>query len=367
MFEYSFFWLLLSENTERIITFFFLLSLFFYYNFVTLLIEFMPKVVVIGWGAGTFNVLYGLKQNPENHLSAIIAMCDNGWTAGAIRDKYGILPPWDVRRAVAAMAKNTGMVRKLFEYKFEEDGVIGGNKIGNILLTALHDITWDFQKATDAMCDMFDARWQVIPVTLEDVHLWVRFADGVEVIGEKNIDISDTNPWERTHNPDETIIDAFLVWWEWKLNPRVQEAIENADFIIIWPGDLYTSIVPNLLSKGMREVIQNSRWKKVFMCNIMTKRGETTNMEVIDFVNVIEKYIWENILDFVVVNNGFIHDQIVQKYRDEEGKKPVKLKDSSVFEGKKYQIVEADVVDDMDVVRHSPTKTIVALEQIFLK
>lgn len=325
------------------------------------------KIVTIGWGSGSYNLLYWLKLNPNYELTSIIAMCDNGGTTGAIRDKYGILPPWDIRRAIAALAKNTGMVRKLFEYKFEEDGVIGGNKIGNILLTALHDITGDFESATNALCEMFDVQGRVIPVTLEDVHLGVKFDDGHEVIGEKNIDISDKNPGERVHNPDATIVDAFLVWGSGTINPTAKRAILDADYIIIGPGDLYTSIVPNLLSEGMKEVLQEAQGKIIYICNIMTKRGETSNLGVLEFIDVIEKYIGEHQIDIVVVNNGFISEETVERYHREEGKKPVKIKDVSMFDTKGYQIVEGDMIDEADVVRHSPMKTAKILEKIFLK
>ncbi len=325
----------------------------------------MTNIVAIGGGAGTFNVLYGIKRNLDYNISAIISVADNGGTTGAIRDKYGILPPGDMRRAIAALAKNTEMVRKLFEYSFkDEEWVIGGNKIGNILLTALVDITGSFEKAVDTLSEMFDVRGRIIPVTLEDVHLAVRFEDGTEVVGEKNIDISDKNPGERTHNIDQDITDAWLVWNSGNLNPRAREAILSADYIVIGPGDLYTSIVPNLLSKGMREALEASTAKIIYVCNAMTKRGETTNMEVIDFINTIEKYIDPGKLDFVIVNNGIISDEVVIKYKTEENKKPLKIKDISLFLGKSYKIIERDIVNDDDYVRHHPLKLAQILEDI---
>ncbi len=325
----------------------------------------MTNIVAIGWGAGTFNVLYGIKRNADYNISAIISVADNGGTTGAIRDKYGILPPGDLRRAIAALAKNTEMVRRLFEYSFkDEEGVIGSNKIGNILLTALVDIAGDYEKAIKIMCEMFDVRGRVIPVTLENVHLGVRFEDGTEVIGEKNIDISDKNPGERTHNIDQNIVDAWLEGNEWNLNPQAREAILNADYIIIGPGDLYTSIVPNLLSKGMREALHSSTAKIIYICNAMTKRGETTNMEVIDFIDTIERYIDPGKLDYVVVNNGIIDDSIVTKYKEEENKKPLKIKDPSLFLEKSYKIIERDIVNDDDYVRHNPLKLAQILEDI---
>jgi uncharacterized cofD-like protein len=326
----------------------------------------MKNIVAIGGGAGTFNVLYGIKRNPDYQISAIISVADNGGTTWAIRDKYGILPPGDFRRAIAALAKDTHLVRELFEYSFQdEEGVIGGNKIGNILLTALTDISHgDFEKAILRMGDMFDVRGDIIPVTLEDVHLAVRFEDGTEIVGEKYIDISDKNPWERTHNIDQDITDAWLVGNTWTLNPRAHKAILEADYIVIWPGDLYTSIVPNLLSEGMREALHESSAKIVYVCNAMTKRGETTNMEVIDFIDTIERYIDPGKLDYVIVNSGIISEEVVAKYKREENKKPLKVKDPSLFAGKSYEVIESDIVNDDDYIRHHPLKLAGVIEGI---
>lgn len=326
----------------------------------------MPNIVAIGGGAGTFNVLYGIKRNLDYNISAIISVADNGGTTGAIRDKYGILPPGDMRRAIAALAKNTEMVRRLFEYSFkDEEWVIGSNKIWNILLTALVDICGgDFEKAINNMEEMFDVRGRVIPVTLENVHLGVRFEDGTEVIGEKNIDISDKNVFERSHNIDQDITDAWLVWAEWNLNPHAREALLNSDYIIIGPGDLYTSIVPNLLSKWMKETLGKCTGKIIYICNAMTKRGETTNMEVIDFIDTIEKYIDPGMLDYVIVNNGYIDEEIILKYKTEENKRPLLIKDPNLFVGKWYKVIEWDIVNDDDIVRHDPMKLAKALEDI---
>lgn len=320
------------------------------------------NITVIGGGSGTFNVLYGLKAihtdtNEESkHLSAIIAMTDSGWTTGEIRDKYGVLPPGDLRRAVAALARDTWLVRDLFEYKFKgEQGVIGGNKIGNILMTALADIKGSFEKGLDEMCRMFDVKGEVLPVTLEDVHLWVRMEDGTEVIGEKNIDVSDKNGFA-THNLDQNVKDAFLVWGEGILNPRAREAILKSDVIIIGPGDFYTSVVPALLSKWIRQAFLDSHAKIVYVANIMTKKWETTHYELPDFIENIERYMGGKMLDYVLVNKGEISQDLVEKYKQEEGKKPVKLKSEMDFSKANYQIIEQDFVNEGDVVRHDPIK-----------
>ena len=189
---------------------------------------------------------------------------------------------------------------------------------------------------------------------MEDVHLWVRFEDGTEVIWEKNIDVSSKNSEEKTHNVDQNIVDAFLVWGEWKINPKAYDTLVSSDIIIIWPGDFYTSIVPNLLSPGMKEALAKTDATIIYVCNIMADLWETTHYELPDFIKNIEKYAWE-VIDYVFVNNWHISDDLVAKYKL-EWKKPVKLKAEHDFSWKKYKIVERDFLDESDLVRHSPTK-----------
>jgi uncharacterized cofD-like protein len=148
------------------------------------------------------------------------------------------------------------------------------------------------------------------------------------------------------------------------LNPRAREAILNADYVIIGPGDLYTSIIPNLLCEGMREALAMTPAKIIYVCNVMTKRGETTNMEVIDFIDTIERYISPGVLHSVIVNNGHIDDSIIEKYKQEENKKPLTIKDYNIFSNKSYKVIERDIVSGDDYVRHDPRKLACILEDI---
>ena len=325
------------------------------------------NISVIGWGSGTFNVLYWLKNLDTSfdlNLAAIIAMTDSGWTTWEIRDKYGVLPPGDIRRWIAALAEDTKFVRQLFEYKFEgEKWVIWGNKLWNILLSALERIKWDFNEGLKEAHKMFRVKGKVIPVTLEDIHLWVEFEDGTRIIWEKNIDVSDKNPWEKTHNTDQNITDAFLVGAEGKLNPEAFETIVSSDIVILGPGDFYTSIVPNLLSPWMKEALTKTSAKIVYVCNIMADKWETTTYELTDFIDNIEKYIWENIIDYVLVNSWEISQELVDKYKT-EWKKPVKCKDDMCFTNKTYKVIERDFLDESDYVRHNPSKLSKALIDI---
>ena len=326
------------------------------------------NISAIWWWSGTFNVLYWLKSVESEfdlNLAAIIAMTDSGWKAGDIRDKYWILPPGDIRRAIAALAEDTWFVRKLFEYKFEwESWIIGWNKIWNIVLTALNDIKWSFEEWLKEAHKMFRVKWKVIPVTLEDVHLWVKFEDGTKIIWEKNIDVSNKNPWNKTHNTNQNIVDAFLVGWEWKLNPEAYNTLVESDIIVIWPWDFYTSIIPNLLSPWMKMALEKTNAKIIYVCNIMADRWETTNYDLTDFIKNIEKYAWD-IIDYVLVNSWSISDRLVGKYK-KEWKKPVKLKEYMDFSSKGYKVIERDFLDESDLVRHNPFKLSKAIIDIAL-
>ena len=315
------------------------------------------NVATIGGGTGTFNVLYGLKNNPRLHLSAIVNVADSGGSTGILRDEFGILPPGDIRRAIVAMSEDTGMVRKLFEYRFKKESSVSGHTVGNLLLTALADITGSFEGGIQELSEMFDVRGRVIPVTLGDIQLAVELADGSTIVGETNIDIP-------KHDGDLAIRRAYLIG-DSTLNPRARETILNADYIVIGPGDTYTSIIANLLSDGMHEAIAGSSARVIYVCNIMTKHGETTNFEVADFIRVIEEYIGEGRIDYVIVNNGYIRDDLIERYRSEEHKKPVKIKDPSLFTGKHYKIIERNLVNENDYIRHDPEKLRGVIEDIF--
>jgi len=312
------------------------------------------NVTMIGWWTGTYNVLTGLKKNKDLNLAAVVSMSDSWGSTGILRDEFGTLPPGDIRRAVLALSEESLLLRKLFEYRFDKDSSVSGHTVGNLLLTAMNDITWDFQKWLDEVSRLFRVRGKVVPVTLEKSDLVVELEDGTIVKWETNIDCP-------IHDPNLCIKTAYLEP-EVSINPRWIETLESSDIIIIGPGDLYTSIIPNLLVKWVKKSIKKAKKhnnaKVVYFCNIMTKSGETTNFEVKDFVNEIEKYLWKWVLDFVVVNNGHISDYMVDKYKKEENKKPVKLKEKDLdyFKKKDYKVLQRDLINQKDFVRHSPEK-----------
>lgn len=314
------------------------------------------NITTIWWWTWTFNVLSWLKNNENYNLASVISMFDSWWSTGVLMDEFWILPPWDIRRWVLALSEETILLRKLFEYRFTQDSSVNWHTIWNLLLTAMSDITWSFEQWLSEVCKMFRVKWKVIPVSLEKSDLCVKLENWKEIVWEKNIDCP-------LHDPNLVIEEAYLSP-KVHINPRARSVLENSDIIIIWPWDLYTSIIPNLLVSWVADAINKSNAKVIYFCNIMTKAWETTNFEVIDFVNVIKKYLkkWE--LDYLVVNSWHISDYMVKKYKKEDNKKPVKIKNIDDFKKKKYKVIERDLLNDKDFVRHSSEKLASVIDDI---
>lgn len=269
----------------------------------------MKKVVVIGGGTGVFTVLSGLKVYPYE-LAAIVSMADDGGSTGVLREEFGILPPGDVRRALVALSNSDNkMVSELFNYRFEESSSLRGHSLGNLLLTALARITGSWKEALKEAVTILDVEGDVIPVTLQKTKLHAELEDGTVIEGETNIDIP-------KHDPHLKIKKVYL-------DPKVEgnedaiAAIHDADYVILGPGDIYTSIIPNLLVDGIVEALKNTSAKSIYITNIMTKYGETNNFAASDFVKEIESYLGRGILDYVVVNVEKMAGRTLQRYKQE--------------------------------------------------
>ncbi|MBI2507233.1 MAG: YvcK family protein [Candidatus Niyogibacteria bacterium] len=267
------------------------------------------RIVVIGGGTGTYTVLSALKYGPV-YLSAIVSMADDGGSTGILREEFGILPTGDVRRALVALSKHPDeLLSQLFNYRFREGG-LNGHNFGNLIITALERICGNFEKAlTEASRLLAVERGEVIPVTLADVRLFAELEDGSVIRGETNIDIP-------KHDGE---LAVNKVWLEpnAKANPKALQAIRRADLVVIGPGDLYTSVIPNILVRGIPEAISQSRAKKIFVCNLMTKYGETHGFVARDFVLALEKYLGEGMLDAVILNNQKPPETVLRRYRKE--------------------------------------------------
>ncbi len=269
------------------------------------------KVVAIGGGTGTYTVLSGLKRHDVD-LTAVVSMADDGGSSGVLRDEFGHLPPGDVRRCLIALSAEpaSGMLRQLFEYRFDRGRGLNGHNFGNLLLTALTEITGAPDLAIQEAARILNVRGRVLPVTLTDVHLCARLGDGTIIRGETNIDIRRIRP----HLP---ISDVYLDPPA-QAYPPALEAIAAADIVVIGPGDLYTSVIPNLLVEGIPEAIANAPGKVIYICNLMTKHGETDGFTACDFVREIERYLGTGDgLDAVLVSEGSLPGDLLQKYAQE--------------------------------------------------
>ena len=270
------------------------------------------KVVVIGGGTGTYTVLMGVK-NHTHDVTAVVTMADDGGSSGRLRDEFGHLPPGDARRCLIALSANRRVnrtLRALFEYRFDRGSGLNGHSFGNLFLTALTELTGSVEVAILEASRLLNVRGRVLPVTTDNVRLCATLEDGTVITGERNIDV-------RTVKPELSIRQVFLSP-EATAYPPVLEAIGNADILVIGPGDLYTSIIPNLLVRGVPEAIQECRGARVFVCNLMTKHGETDGFTASRFVSEVCRYLGtSSALDWVVVNSEPFPDTLLKRYARE--------------------------------------------------
>lgn len=319
------------------------------------------KIVVIGGGTGTYQVLTGLKNTASIDLTAVISMCDSGGSTGRLRKELGILPPGDVRRAILALsdlpfAQKT--LEEIFEFRFEDGKSFAGHSLGNILLAALVQITGSMDRAIDEAARILNATGRVIPVTLEKTHLVAYLADGTRVYGESKID-------RRAIKPKIPIKRVYLTP-KAKVFQQAADVIKNADLIILGPGDLFTSIIPTLLVEGVNEALKSSKAKLVYIVNLMTKKGETDGFAASDFVTTVEEYLGDSYqkLTHVVVNKKInkSKSKIYSWYR-RFGSRPV-INNLSKGRIRSLKVITGNFSDTTTFYRHSPqklAKTIISL------
>jgi len=312
----------------------------------------MARIACIGGGTGLHTLLLGLKEVfADAQLSAIVTMMDSGGSTGRLRDEFGYLPPGDVRQSLVALSDAPQELRALMQHRFNASGSsLDGHVVGNILLTAFKDITGDEYAAIEAMERVLRIRGKVFPVTVDNCHLVARLEDGTLIKGETDIDIP-------KHDPSLKILEVFLEP-NATLFPRTKEVLEDAQFIIIGPGDLYTSIMPNLAVQGMVEALQQAKrggTKIIFVTNTMTKHGETNGFGASDFYNIIKTKIGP--IDAVIVNNGKISDEQRDAYLKENA---VPVQNDM---GDDCVVVAEDLVNKDAFARHHPQKLARAIER----
>lgn len=303
-----------------------------------------PKVVAIGGGTGLSTLLRGLKEHTTN-LTAIVTVADDGGSSGRLRRGIGMLPPGDFRNCIVALSDVEPLMTRLFQYRFGEGSDLDGHSFGNLFIAALWQITGNFEEALREVSRVLAVRGQIIPSTLQDVTLWGELGDGRHVAGESQIGHSG-QPIRRVYlKPDG--VSAY---------PDAQRAILDAELIVVGPGSLYTSVLPNLLVDGISEALRLSHAPRVYVCNVATEDGETDNFKVADHVRVLDRHVGPGLFDYVLVNNNL---------KAAKGTAHPVRPDGESLEALGCRAVEADVVDATNPLRHDSQKLARSLIRLY--
>jgi uncharacterized cofD-like protein len=308
----------------------------------------MKKIVVIGGGTGNFSVLKGLK-NYDVDLSAIVSMADDGGSTGILRDELGVLPPGDVRQCLVALSDSSRLMRSLINYRFENGG-LGGHSFGNLLLSALEKVTGSFEKAVEEAGKILNIKGKVIPVTTHQVRLKMILTNRKILEGEKEIYLS--------QEIDQGYKSIFLEPYP-KANPHAINEIRNADMIVIGPGGLHTSLIPNLLVDGVVDALQRSQAKKTFVVNLMNRKGQTTGFKVSDYLREMHRYIGSDIFDYILVNDQKPPQHLIEVYAEEGDLVDNDLKETRIITapllGELKELQAQDLLK-RNLIRHDPKK-----------
>jgi len=294
------------------------------------------KIVAVGGGSGLSTLLRGLKKYPFD-ITAVVAVSDDGGSSGKLRNELGVLPPGDIRNCLVSLSEEESIMAKLFQYRFPKKGSLSNHSFGNLFITALSEVSGGFDKAIANASDVLAIKGRVLPVSLENVILKASLSDGKIITGESNI------------SKIKSAIDKVEIFpQKAKVSKDVKEAFLNADYVILGPGSLYTSVIVNLLFDGVTSALKKTKAKKIYICNIMTQAGETQNFSLSDHIDAIEKHSYRGILDCVLVNNGKISVSVAQRYA-RESSVPVKV-DTNKY--KNVKIIRRDFISRTQYAHH---------------
>lgn len=301
-----------------------------------------PRIVVMGGGTGLSVMLRGLKEKPLD-ITAIVTVADDGGSSGILRSELQMPPPGDIRNVLTALADVEPLLSDILKYRFSTGSGLAGHSLGNLILAAMTDMHGDFVTAVKEMSRVFVVRGQVLPAAGEAVILHAEMEDGSIVTGESKIPEAGGRIKRISLEPKN--VEPL---------PEALEAIQQADAILIGPGSLYTSILPNLLVPKLAEAIVASEAIKIFVCNVMTQPGETDNYSVNDHLQAVYDHIGLHLFDYVIVNDGEIPLQVQDKYA-EKGSKPVLL-DRDEVESHGYKLIADNLVLFRTYLRHDADK-----------
>ena len=299
-----------------------------------------PHIVVIGGGTGLSVLLRGLKEYSSN-ITAIVSVGDDGGSSGRIREEFGMVPVGDVRNCIVALSDREDLMEQLFDYRFERGDGLDGHSLGNLLLVAMAYLTGSFHDAVSDINEVLQIRGKVLPVTDEPITLKAILDDDTEIIGESCVSQADRPIVRLTIEPEDV-----------QPLEEALEAIASAEAIILGPGSLFTSIIPNLLVDGIVEAILKSKAMKFYVCNVMTQAGETDNFTAEDHLFSLLEHGRKGIVDYIIVNNHEAIDrEILQRYA-EEGAMPVTYHKDKL-EQLQVKVVEANLLNEQQVLRHN--------------
>lgn len=313
-----------------------------------------PRVVAIGGGHGLSTMLRGLKKHTRN-ITAIVTVADDGGGSGMLREDLGMLPPGDIRNCIMALANTEPTMEQLLNYRFTE-GSLSGQSFGNLFLAAMNGIYGSFDEAVHKMGDVLAITGRVLPVTNCDVHLEAEFANGSRCLGESKIFYA-----KKIHN--SRIKQVRLVPEHPTALPESLEAIAEADLILMGPGSLYTSIIPNFLVDGISEAVAASKAKKLLIMNIMTQDGESEGYTGADHIRALLKHAKPGIVDACIANNGVIAEENLIPYR-EEGVGPLLL-DREAIEAMGIRVYEYALATGMRYIRHDSDALAAAIMEVY--
>ena len=308
------------------------------------------KIAVLGGGTGISTILRGLKYYTKD-ISAIVSMSDDGGGSGILREELKILPPGDVRRCLIALSNTDKTLKDLLNYRFSS-GSLDNQNVGNILIAALTDIAGSFDKAVIEMSNVFNVTGKIIPVTLDETNLVAEFLSKDKVVGESYI----PKMWYRLNTKIEKM--SMIPHYP-NANKEALEAILDADIVIIGPGSLYTSIIPNFLIKGINEALYKTRAKVIYIANATTQRGETKNYSLKDHVDAIFRHSQFEFIDEVIANDFENDKEKYKNYYNEEDSSPifVEEEDRKYFKEKNIRLTEGNFVEIKDgLIRHDGRK-----------
>ena len=300
------------------------------------------NVVVIGGGTGLSVLLHGLKNYTSN-ITAIVTVADDGGSSGRLREEFNVLPPGDIRNCLVALADAEPLMRKLFQFRFEEGGDLKGHSFGNLFITAMSKVTGDFEQAIKESSKVLAIRGKVIPSTLSRIRLVAEHQNGELTKGESKI------PEKKS-----PIKKIFLEPKGCEATEEALEVLREADVMILGPGSLYTSVIPNLLVNGIYQEISRSKVLKIYICNVMTQARETIGYKASDHLNAIIRHTTPDIVNTCIINTAEIPNNLLEKYREENAERVEP--DHKTIEKMGYRVIGSNIIDAKDYVRHDSHK-----------